>query len=159
MERLEIKLLNYNFVFRPLTWREEFGLDLTRKDRLREFLAIALIEVAGLPVNTVEDAKRVLDAVPYTVLERVLVIYKGRQPKARLFHAVGLYRAPEPKKFRRVFEEETVKRDEAMDQVEREMEAKFGRQELEDAKEVDRRILEASKLRGASKPSPDLPKK
>jgi hypothetical protein len=47
--------------------------------------------------------------------------------------------------------------DRIMDRVEREMEQKFGRKELEEAKELERQMARNSKLRGVTKSTPETP--
>lgn len=156
MDTVEIKLLKYAFRFRQLTWREEFAIKFEpKKDRLRTLLAHALAEVSGLKVTTVDEATKVLDALPQSVVNRVFILYKGETPEPRLFTTTGLYKAPEPHKFVKKYEEIEEKRERIMDKVEAELEQKFGRKELDETIETERLMAKNSKLRGVSKPSPD----
>lgn len=153
---VEVKLLHYKFRFRKLSWREESHLEIPPgKNPMRVVLAHALEEVSGLPVKSVKEAVKVFAAMPSPVVSRVYRIYKGLLPPSRRFETAGLYCAPEPSIYaKRVMEEEDVI-DQASDKVMRQMEQSFGKKELEEAAEVDRQILKASKLRGAVKLSPE----
>jgi hypothetical protein len=157
MDTVEIKLLKYAFIFRQLTWRDEFKVKYDpKKDRFRSHLAAALVEVSGLKVNTAEEAMKVLDAMPQSVINRVFVLYKGGLPEPRIFSTVGLYKAPEPSRFVKKFEEVEEQRERVMDKIESEMEQKFGSKELEEAREVERLMAKNSKLRGVTKATPDV---
>jgi len=156
MNTIEIKLLKYAFRFRQLTWREEFKIKYDpKKDRLRQMLSHALDEVSGLKVPSVADAVKVLDALPQSVVNRVFILYKGETDEPRLFTTTGLYRAPTPNKFTKKYEEIEEKREQVMDKVEAELEQKFGRKALDETLEMERLMAKNSKLRGATRPSPD----
>lgn len=156
MSTVEIKLLKYAFRFRQLTWREEFKIKYEpKKDRLRTMLAHALDEVSGLKVTSIVEAAKVLDALPQSVVNRVFILFKGETDEPRLFTTTGLYRAPVPSKFTKKIEEIEEKRERVMDKVEAELEQKFGRKELDETIEVERLMAKNSKLRGATRPSPE----
>lgn len=156
MDTVEVKLLKYAFRFRKLSWREEFNIKFEQKEnRLRTVLAYALAEVSGLPINTLEDAKRVLAPVPSSIIERMFIIYKGSLDTPRLFSTMGLYRPPEPSKLAKEFAHVEKEREQVMDRVEKEMEAKFGRQELEETRAIEREMLKKSKGRGLTKATPE----
>lgn len=156
MSTVEVKLLNFAFRFRPLTWREEFKIKYDpKKDRLRTMLAYALDEVSGLKITSIAEATKVLDAIPQTVINRVFILYKGDGPEPRIFTTTGLYKAPEPSKFTKKVEEVEEQRERVMDKVEAELEQKFGRAELDETIEMERLMAKNSKLRGVTKPSPD----
>jgi hypothetical protein len=147
---VEVKLLNYTFHFRKLTWREESSLKIPKgKSQVRPVLAAALVNVSGLEVKSPEEAGRVVAALPQPVAERVYRIYKGLLPPNWKFETAGLYRAPEPSIYvKRVVAEDDVI-DEASDRVMKKMEQDFGKEELREAAEIDRQIVKGSKLRGA----------
>lgn len=156
MEPVEIKILSYVFRFRQLSWREEASIRPDREeDRLRAVLSRAMTEVSGLSVSSPEDAMKVLRAVPASVVQRMFVVYKGSLPMPRRFATTGLYRAPAPGNFVKRVEEVEQRREETMDRVERELEAKFGRREILETLEAERRMAKNSKLRGATKATPD----
>jgi tRNA-dihydrouridine synthase len=158
MDTVEVKLLKYAFRFRKMTWREEFDIKYPENEsRMRCYLASALHEISGLKIASLEDAKRVLAPIPTSVIQRVYIIYRGALETPQLFSTVGLYKAPEPKHMRLQFMEVEKETDRVMDRVEREMEQKFGRKELEEAKEVERQMAKNSKLRGATKSTPETP--
>ena len=156
MNTIEVKILQYTFHFRRLTWREEAVIKFDKpENRLRTMLAHSMTDVSGLKVATVEEALKVLQAIPATVIQRMWVIYKGSLPMPRRFSTVGLYKAPSPGNFVKRIEEVEKKRDEIMDRVEAEMEQKFGARELAEAREVERQMLRNSKMRGATRATPD----
>jgi len=153
---VEVKILKYVFRFRQLPWQEETIIKFPKgENRLRHILSYALTEVSGLKVESPEDAMKVLRALPEAVVQRVFVLYKGSLPMPRLFSTVGLYKAPEPGKFIKRIEEVEEQRDRIMDRVEREMEQKFGKQELHEQLELERQMARNSKMRGVTKATPD----
>lgn len=156
MSTVEINLLNYKFQFRPLSWREEFSMKFEpNKDRLRTILSHALVEVSGLPVKSMVDAMKVLEAIPGTVIYRLFVIYKGSVPPARSFTTLGLYKAPEPNRMVKKFEEAATEEEQTSERFSREMEQRFGRQELEEQREMERLMFKNSKARGVTPATPD----
>ena len=158
MDTVEIKLLKYKFRFRQLAWREEISIKIDpKKNRLRSLLSHALVEVSGLKFDTAESALKVLEAIPASVIQRVFILWRDAAPVSRLFTTVGLYKAPPPNQFVKEFEKIEEQREHIMDMVEQEMEKKFGRKELEEARAVERQMAINSKMRGATKPSGDSP--
>jgi hypothetical protein len=156
MDTVEVKILKYVFRFRSLSWREETNIKFPKgENRLRTILSHALTEVSSLKVNTPMDAMKVLRVLPDTVVQRVFILYKGNFPTPRMFSTVGLYQAPEPGKLVQRIAEVEQQRDQIMDRVEREMEQKFGKQELAETREVERQMLKNSKMRGATRATPD----
>ena len=117
-------------------------------------LIAALEEVSGIKINSVAEAAKVINALPLPVVNRVFIIYKGLLPPTRKFETAALYKAPLPSIYvKRVVTDDDII-DEATDRVMRKMEQDFGRQELEEAAEVDRQIVKNSKLRGAVRLEP-----
>lgn len=156
MDTVEVKLLSYAFRFRQLRWREEFSIKFDpKKDRLRTILSYAMDEVSGIKVASPEEATRVLDAIPSAIIYRIFLIYKGSLPAPKFFKTVGLYKAPEPNKLIKKIQEAEQERDQIMDRVEREMEAKFGRKELQEARDMERLMIKNSQGRGLTPASPD----
>jgi hypothetical protein len=156
METVEVKILQYTFRFRQLTWREETSFKFPKEDdRLRTILSYALAEVSGLKVQTQPDAMKVLKALPASVIQRVFILYKGSFPIPRRFATMGLYKAPEPGKMIQRIQEVEEHRDQILDKVERELGSKFDKQDLRDSLEAERIMLRNSKMRGATKPSPE----
>lgn len=159
METYEVKILKYSFRFRQLSWREETSIQFEKnKNRVRTLLAHALTEVSGLKVESVADAKKVLMAVPGSVLQRVFILYRGTLPMPRRFATTGLYKAPGTNKLAERLKQVEDKREKIMDKVEAEMEAKFGRRELQETLETERQMLKNSKMRGATPATPDADK-
>lgn len=156
METVEVKILKYSFLFRQLSWREETSIRFSKNEnRLRIVLSHALIEVSGLKVGSPKDAMKVLSPLPETVIQRVFILYKGSFPMPHRFSTMGLYRASEPGKFVARIKEDEEQRDQIMDKVEEEMRQKFGTKELEETKEIERQMLKNSKMRGATRATPD----
>jgi hypothetical protein len=157
MEPVEIRLLNYCFRFKQLRWREEFSMTFPpKKDPARVHLAYALVEISGLKVTSVEEATKVLDSLPPAIISRVYRIYRGSLPAPRKFFTAKLYKAPSTSVYtKRVDEEKTEVEDIVHDPALAEMEAKYGLQEVEEARALSQRIVAASGLRGASKASDD----
>jgi len=153
---VEVCLLNYKFRFRRLTWLEELNLVIPPgKNSMRVVLAHALENVSDLKASP-EEAEKIFAVMPLPVVSRVYRIYKGSLPTNRRFETAGLYCAPEPSAYakRVLVEEEEV--DDATERAMKNMENRFGRKELAEAAEVDRKILKASQLRGATKiPTPE----
>jgi hypothetical protein len=156
MEIVEVKILKYVFRFRQLSWRDESAIRFEKGDnRLRAILSHALAEVSGLKIGSREDAMKVLRPLPDTIIQRVFVLYKGSFPMPRRFSTMGLYKASEPGKLVKRIAEVEEQRDRIMDRVEQELEAKFGKQELQEQLELERQMARNSKLRGATKATPD----
>jgi hypothetical protein len=158
METFEVKLLQYSFRFRQLSWREELGMLFPEKvDRRRTLLAHALSEISGLKVNTTEEGMKVMDALPISVVHRVFILYRAAQPEPRVFTTTGLYRADEPNAFHARIARAEEDSEKIMDRVEQEMAQKFGRKELEEQVELEREMLRNSKGIGLTKASADRP--
>jgi hypothetical protein len=156
METVEVKILKYTFHLRPLTWREELGLKPSKEDRRRLLLALALVEVSGLKVTSTEEALKVMKALPESIIHRVFIVYRGSFPPPRIFTTTGLFKAPEPTHLTQQFEMDEEKHEQIMDKVEAEMQAKFGRKELEESRAIERQMLKNSKMRGLTKSTPDF---
>jgi hypothetical protein len=149
MDIVEVILVNFRFKFRILHWQEEFALQTNGRDSRRVLLAAALAEVSGLKIKNFDDAYRVLKALSDPVLHRVFLIYKGKQPPTRMFTTRNLYKAPEPAAYGERLAEQGDATEQKVDVVTQRMEQQFGKQELEEAAEVDRQIVKASHYRGA----------
>jgi hypothetical protein len=157
MPDVEIKILKYTFNFRRLSWREEFSMKFEPKEnRLSNVLAHALVDVSGMRVGSVQDAKKLLKQIPTSIIDRMYIIYKGSQPEPKNFSTMGLYRAPEPRKFMGKITKEAEQREEVIDKVEREMAAKFGTKELQEARATEREMLRKSGGRGLTPATPDF---
>jgi hypothetical protein len=143
---VEVKLLKYTFRFKRLLWREEFAIKFPPKaNPQRVVLAHALLEVSGIKPKDADEAKRVLDAVPMAIVERVYRIWKGSFGPARRFTASRLYRAPDPVSYTRKVDETERDEDTAHDQMMRRAESKFGTQQMAETRELEKKILDAAK--------------
>jgi len=155
MDTVEVNILKYRFRFKPLTWREELSIKPEPKlDRRRQLLAHALTEVSGFPITSLTDSMKVFEAIPLTIISRIFIVYRGKLPAAHLFTTLGLYKAPEPMKYyRQVEAAQHDQEEDTFKQVEEMMERKFGREEMEAARELEAAIAKGSKLRGATRAS------
>jgi len=154
---VEVAVLKYKFRFRTIYWREEFGIKPDPKlDRRRQILAHALAEISGLKINSLKDAIAVFIAIPLSIVDRIFTVYKGSLPAPRIFKTMGLYRAPEPMRYSRRAEKEIREQeDEAFRRAEELLENKYGKEQLRETRELEMAILKGSKLRGATKATPD----
>lgn len=151
MKLIEVKLLDYTFRFRRMLWREEFNIKFPKgKDSMRVYLAHALVEVSGLSV-TPEEAVRIIESLPSAISSRVFRIYKGQLPAHRRFGTASLFKAPTPVTFQTLINQDEDHRDDILDKAQAALVATFGRKAVDEAGAVDRQILKASKLRGATK--------
>jgi len=152
MKTVEVKILQYVFHFRQMSWREETAIKFKKEDsRLRTILSYAMTEVSGLKVESPAAAMKLLRVLPEAVVQRVFILYKGSAAAPRRFATVGLYKAPEPGKLIKRMAEVEEQRDATMDRVEREMEQKFGKQEIMETLEAERQMIKNSKMRGATR--------
>jgi hypothetical protein len=156
MESVEVKLLNYKFRFKRLRWREEFSIKFEPKqDPYRVILAYALETISGLPAGSVAEAYRVFEAMPSAIVSRVYKIYKGSLTSPRRFVTAGLYKAPEPSVYVNRVVEDEAKQETEVDKVAQRMESTFGKKELDEAREIDQKIIQASGYRGAVRKDPN----
>jgi hypothetical protein len=154
---VEVRVLKYQFRFKPIYWREELGIkpDPTL-DRRRQILAHALVQISGLKINNITEATRVFVAIPLSIIDRIFTVYKGSLPAPRIFKTMGLYKAPEPLKYaRRVEREIRDQEEEAFHRAEELLESKYGKEELRETRELEMAILKGSKLRGATRATHD----
>ena len=144
-QQVEVKLLKYVFQFRGIKWREHASIPFTKgKDHQRLLLAYALLTVAGIKPKNVEEATRVMDAIPAAIVDRVFKIWRASFPPARKFTTSKLYCAPKPSQYSKQIELDDEEEDVVHDKTMREMESKFGHQELAETRELERKILAAS---------------
>jgi hypothetical protein len=155
-----IKLGKYRFSFRSLTWKDELQLERNKKrDYRRVVLAQALekIEVIAankepleVPFSTLEEAYKILDAIPITLVEKAFIVYKGGLPENKKFSAISLYQAPEPSDYnKRVVEQETELETE-IDQAMVNAERTFGKQAVNEALEIENQIVAGSRKKDGS---------
>jgi hypothetical protein len=157
MALIEIPLLQHKAHFRPLTWREELRVHYNPKLDPRkvplETLCAALVDMSGLAITTAEDARKVMTALPHTILRRVWVLYKAGLPKDRFFTTRGLYTAPERDKHNRRLEAEEAERDQITDQATAGLEARFGKEALGDARRMQDILIKKAKQKGLLTPA------
>jgi len=159
IDAIEVRLLSYNFRFKRLTWREESQIKKEGDNPIRAILSMALQEISGLEPGSVKEARRVINAIPEAIVTRVWKVYRGSLPPARRFSTANLYQAPEPLAHMDQVQEEEEITESAHDRVIREMENRFGKQEVAEEAELNRKIMEAAKknnrFAGAGPATPD----
>ena len=87
---------------------------------------------------------RVMAAIPAAIVDRVFKIWRASFPPARKFTTSKLYCAPEPSQYSRKMEVEEKEEDVIHDRTVREMESKFGPQEIAETQNLERQILAAA---------------
>lgn len=93
---IEINLNSFVYRFRRLTWVEEASCPIPPGADAREvFLALALTDVSGYVIQSIEEATKIVKAIPRTLRWRLWVIYRGSLPADRFFSTKGLYDAPD----------------------------------------------------------------
>lgn len=160
LDVVEVRLLSYRFAFKRLSWREEMGADPGKgADPIRTVLARALASVSGLVPGSPEEARKVVDAIPEAIATRVWKVYRGSFPPARRFSAADLYMAPEPTALMARREEDEAAEEDLHARTIREMETRFGKEEVAAEAELSRKVLAAARRKGgfagASRPSAD----
>jgi hypothetical protein len=149
------EIAGHSYTFRRLTWRDEIAqttllMTAGKLDPRRILLASMLSKIDGKPL-TFESAFRVTKALRTPVLERVYMIAVGGMPDHRVFSVGPLYRAPEVKTFaRKVIEEEEAEAESG----DRFLEGIFGKDEVDEEREMEAAILKASGKKGAIKLNP-----
>jgi hypothetical protein len=146
---VEVQLNRYKYRFRKLTYSEEFGLELQPGDDARKvILAAAMTEVSGLPISSRDHALSILTVIPKPVLDRVWVLYKSGIPEDRFFTTKGLYRSPDTHQLSQIQAKSEEARSEVVDRAVSQMEAKFGRKEVQETLDIERRLFEDARRRG-----------
>jgi len=142
VEQVEVKLLKYTFQFKRLRWRQEFAIKFPPKSTpQRIILAHALLEVSGIQPKTLDEAIKVMEAVPMAIVVRVFRIWKGTFPPARYFTSSQLYVAPEPLSYIKKLSDDMEKDESDHDRNIRSAESKFGSQQLKETRELEQKIL------------------
>lgn len=160
MAHVDIPLNQLRYRFRSLKWREEIAiadLKLDATQTVRKHLSIALTTVTAedgrvLDIPHLEDAERIIVQLTTPILNRFWLLYRAGLPTNRFFTTRRLFRAPEPRAFVARIAIDEGEREERADAATRQMEARFGGEELRAAKEVDRQIFEDAKRRNILRP-------
>ena len=125
-EFVEVKLLSYTFKFKRLTWVDYFGLSSV-EDFRKKVLTVALTEVSG-KLLTPDEATTLISSLPPVIIEKVYTIFLGSLDDRRKFSSIDLPQGPDTKDFTHYLQEEGTKKGKIMDEVERQIEMKFGRE-------------------------------
>jgi hypothetical protein len=98
MGMIEIPLHSFRYRFRSLTWQEEFRIPFSvTEDQRKTLLSHALVDISGLKISSVAEARMVLDQIPPALFWRIWVVYRGSLPEDRYYTTKGLYDAPDLK--------------------------------------------------------------
>jgi hypothetical protein len=149
MALVEIPLNSFRYRFRRLTWREEIRIPFTPAEDHRKTLLIhALSDISGMPVESQDDARKILNQLPEKILSKIWVLYRGNGPEERYYTSRGLYDAPDQKVFVQRVQEQNEAVGRVADRATEQMERRFGAKELAEAREVESRMVEAVKKQG-----------
>lgn len=147
-EFVEVKLLSYTFKFKRLTWVDYFGLSSV-EDFRKKVLTVALTEVSG-KLLTPDEATTLISSLPPVIIEKVYTIFLGSLDDRRKFSSIDLPQGPDTKDFTHYLQEEGTKKGKIMDEVERQIEMKFGREALEEEKALSNQLLKNSGHKGVT---------
>jgi hypothetical protein len=153
MPLVSIPILDTEYRFRKLTFREEFALIFPRGiDPCRVVLTAALVEVfrvgyTPFPVSDSATAGELLRPIPPPVLQRVWIAYKAGLEENRFFSTKRLYRAPGVKAYNQRVRVEESAEDAAMEPGLNAIRKQFGPQEAADLDKVQKAILKDARDR------------
>jgi hypothetical protein len=148
-EFVEIPLHSFRYRFRRLTWQDEFRIAFREgEDSRKAVLSHALANISGLPIASVEDARKVLDQMPPAIFWRIWILYRGNLPEDGYYTISSLFQAPDQKAYKkRVFEEgEAVEA--VADAATRQMEQTFGPKESWEAHSLEAQLVAEAKRQG-----------
>jgi hypothetical protein len=160
MAHVEIPLNTLTYRFRKLNWRKELWLSEQStggEALIRLYLTHALVEVVAadgrsLPVDSLADATRIVTQFPSPILRRIWMLYRASLPATRFFSTKLLYRAPEPRLFVKTLVRDEATQEDRADAATRQMESKFSRADIKQAREVEQQVLADAKRRNVLKP-------
>ena len=144
---VEIKLLNHILKLRRLTWGDYMNLTFEKEFR-KVVLSAALVEVSGKPFTPAETLI-LLNTLPAALIDKIYTIYIGSLDDRRKFSSKSLTEAPTALEFSARMETEQNNQRREVDEVEQQLEARFGRQALEEEKALSARILQQSNYKKA----------
>jgi hypothetical protein len=153
MDTVTIPLNNFDYVFKKLTFEEEFALTAAPGIAgARVILTAALVTAGDLAIPK-EDAPKIVAALSNPVINRVWLMYKVGLPEDRFFTTRGLYRAPQPNVVARHHQDEEDSQEAPTDRALAAMEQRFGIQQTNAVREQERMLLEDAKRRGVLVPA------
>lgn len=146
--KVEVSLADHVFTFRRLDWREEIHFSQQAGVTGRQaYIANALTAVDGKAV-TYDQSLALLKTLPRPIYERVVIFYLGSLPGRRILTSDTPWAAPEPAAYQsRVADEDQ----EILDEEERLLERTFGHDEVEEQRELARRMVAGTKGAGISR--------
>jgi len=147
---IEIKILSYTFKFKRLTWEDYMSLAKDQEDFRRSILIKALVEVSG-KIMAPSESTSVIDTLPKSMKEKVYKIFIGSQDERRKFSAPLLWEAPSAIDHLNSLGKEEEQRDKVIDGIEEQLEKKFGKEALEEERQLNQQILKKSGYKGAIK--------
>ena len=141
-----MKLLNHIFKFKRLTWMDYVKLQ-SSLDR-KGILAKSLVEISG-KLMTFQESQIVLKALPSDIIAKVYTIFIGSQDERRKFSSTPLWEAPSALEHVENLKKDEDSKDAAVSMVEKQLEEKFGKEALDEEKEINRQIIQKSGYKGA----------
>jgi hypothetical protein len=147
MEQVEVKLLKYTFLFKRMRWLDDSTIKFEGRNSQRVVLAHALLKVSGITPKDLQEALRVMDAIPAAIVDRVFRLWRGSFPPARKFTTSNLYKAPDTQQYEAKVEADTNEEEVQHDKLMQEMQSKFGPEEMAEAQELNQHILNAARRR------------
>jgi hypothetical protein len=79
-----------SYRFRPVTWREQMlATPLAGEDNQSFHLALALDNVSGYTIKTLDEARMILRAIPAMVRQRIFTLYGASLPDTRYLPQVS----------------------------------------------------------------------
>lgn len=145
---VSLPLAGHKFTFRRLTWREEVIFSQKTGETGRQaYIANALTTVDGKTVQF-DDAVKILRTLPRPIYERVVVFYLGSLPGRRLPLVTLPYQAPEAASYQRQVEDDDEDLQAEEDRI---LERTFGHDEVEEQKDLARRMVEGTNRAGVTR--------
>jgi hypothetical protein len=145
---VDLPLAGHKFTFRRLTWREEVEFSQRSGGTGRQaYIANALTTVDGKTVDY-ESALKMLRTLPRPIYERVVVYYLGSLPGRRIPTSPTPYQAPEAASYQRVVDTED---EEMQTEEERILERTFGKDEVEEQRELAQRMVKGTHAAGVTR--------
>lgn len=145
---IELPLVGHTFRFRRLTWRDEVAFSQEHPAATRvDYVAFALDSVDEKAL-TFEQARTALASLPKPIRDRVMVFYMGSLPTRHTFSVEIPYTAPEPVPYQQQVDSEQEAQDEAGEDL---LEQTFGREEVQEAQALARRMAENTGYAGVGR--------
>lgn len=123
-------------------------------DHKRNILIQALKTVSKQPV-TIEEAKLIVATLPKSVMERVYIVFAGSQDTRRKLSSPIIWSAPAASDYSQALQDSEAENEQVANEVEKMMEAKYGKEVVEEERKLGAQILQNSGYKGAIKLTQD----